>query len=108
MDSWMNGAKASAVKRVIDNNFDILDKRTINIQSCVVSEFVASRWSFNDDLRRYTIIIPYADYNKKYPRVELYIKKDNGYLPVYGGYLIRDDGILLKSDVPYDGKVVIR
>lgn len=108
MDSWRNGAKASEVKRVIDNNFDILDKRTISINNYIVSEFTASKWSFDNDLKRYTIIIPYTDYNKKYPRVELYIKNGYEYSPVYGGYLIRNDGILLKSDVPYDGKVVIR
>ena len=31
MDSWANGARGSEVKRVINNNFDILDKRTIKL-----------------------------------------------------------------------------
>ena len=33
MESWVNGAKGSEVKRVVDNNFDILDKRKSPPQS---------------------------------------------------------------------------
>ena len=108
MDSWNNGAKASDVKRIIDNNFDILDKRTINVQTYIESKFVASKWTFDSNLETYTISIPYSDYNKKNPWVMLYIKNGNGYSPVYGGYIVHEDSIELQSDIPYEGRVVIR
>ena len=116
MDSWVNGAKGSDVKSVIDKNFDILDKRTKKINedisnlkpSNIVRSFVAPDWAFNDGLKTYALSIPYVDYNKESPCVDVYIKSDNGYSFVYGGCIIGEQEIVLQSDIPYEGKVVIR
>ena len=114
MDSWVNGAKGSEVKRVIDNNFDILDKRTTKVNDDILKliplgkDFVASDWVFAEKFKTYTIAIPYSDYNRENPCVEIYIKNENGYSLVYGGYIISESGIELQSDIPYEGKVVIR
>ena len=111
MDSWINGSKGSVVKRVIDNNFDVLDRRTMQIKndvSSVVISFASSDWIFNDDLKTYTFSISLADYNKDNPCVDAYIKNDIGYSFVYGGYRIGEFGIILQSDMPYEGRVVIR
>ena len=54
------------------------------------------------------ITINYSEYKKANPCVEVYMRTDNGYSPVYGGYAFTDDGIELQSDMPYNGKVVIR
>ena len=114
MDSWVNGAQGSDVKRIIDNNFDILDKRTLKINDDMSKldsssiNFVASDWSFVDGLKTYTISIPYANYNKKNPCVEVYVKSGYDYSVVYGGYMLVENGIALQSDIPYEGKVVIR
>ena len=116
MDSWANGAKGSDVKSVIDKNFDVLDKRTKKINedisnlslSNIVRNFIASDWVFNNDLKTYTFSIPYVDYNKESPCVDAYIKDGNGYSFVYGGCIIGEQGIILQSDIPYEGKVVIR
>ena len=116
MNSWINGAKGSEVKRVIDNNFDILDKRTIKLNedmsklnsSVICVNFVASGWGFVEGLKTYTISIPYNDYNKANPGVEVYIKNEGDYSAVHGGYIIKESGIELQSDIPYEGKVVIR
>lgn len=114
MESWANGAQGSNVKRVIDNNFDILDKRTTKINNDILNlsplgiNFVVSDWAFVDNLKTYIISIPYADYNRENPCVEVYIKNEDGYSLVYGGYIIGEHGINLQSDIPYEGKVVIR
>ena len=122
MESWINGAKGSEVKRAIDNNFDILDKRTIKINDDISKimnsdiskssplgiELPESNWGFDEGLKTYIISIPYADYKKENPCIEVYIKNEDGYLPVYGGYRIVEHGIDLQSDIPYEGKVVIR
>lgn len=114
MDSWINGAKASEVKRVIDDNFDILDKRTVKVNNDISKliplgkDFVASDWVFAEKLKTYTISIPYANYNKENPCIEIYVKSKDGYSLVYGGYIISESGIELQSDIPYEGKVVIR
>ena len=114
MDSWVNGAQGSDVKRIIDNNFDILDKRTLKINDDMSKlnpssiNFIASDWNFVSGLRTYDISIPYANYNKENPCVEVYVKNGNDYSVVYGGYIIAESGIVLQSDIPYEGKVVIR
>ena len=122
MDSWRNGAQSSEVKSIIDKNFDILDKRTIKINGDISKlidnggselnslniEFVASNWIFADNSKTYVISIPYSDYNRENPCVEVYIKNEDDYSPVYGGYKIGKYGIDLQSDMPYEGRVVIK
>ena len=114
MDSWVNGAKGSEVKRVIDGNFDILDKRTKKINDDISKlspssvNFATSDWVFVENIKTYIISIPYADYNRDNPCVEVYIKDEDDYSLVYGGYKIKKNGIELQSDLVYEGKVVIR
>ena len=128
MDSWVNGEKGSKVKRVIDNNFDILDKRTSNMNNDIqkindnIQEinkhmlnldpydrtFAVSDWIFNEGLNLYVIFIPSIAYNKSIPHVEVYLKTEDGYSLVYGGYKICDDGINLLADIAYEGRVLIR
>ena len=115
METWINGAKGSEVKTVIDNNFDILDKRTAKLNEdlskkteSISIRFTKTNWAFIENIKTYTISIPYADYNKENPYVEVYFKNESGYLVVCGGYIIEERGITLQSDIPYEGKVVIR
>ena len=116
MDSWANGAKASEVQRVINGNFDTLDRRTNELDrrmleldriteernATYIKDFVVSEWVSG------IIPIKQSEYNKTIPRIELYIKNEDGYSIVYGGYEIKNYGVELQSDIPYEGRVVIR
>ena len=128
MDSWINGAKGSEVKSVIDNNFDILDKRTLNINDRIQDinddiremssymsnlnpydrNFTVDEWIFDEGLKLYTISIPSTLYNKSIPYVEVYIKTEGEYSLVYGGYKISENGVDLLADIAYEGRVLIR
>ena len=68
----------------------------------VVVTFLKSDWESG------YISIPYSDYKKTNPCIDLYAKFEDEYCLVYGGYKIVSDGIKLQSDIAYDGKVVIR
>lgn len=116
MNSWTNGAKGSDVRRIIDNNFDTLDKRTIELDkrmteldrttsdrtAVYVKDFVVSEWVSG------IITIKQSEYNKTNPCIELYVKNGDNYSIVYGGYEVNKYGIELQSDMPYEGRVVIR
>lgn len=114
MESWVNGAKGSDVKSVIDNNFDVLDKRTVKLNDSISKlepisiKFAKADWGFVDNQETYTIFVPFAIYNKETPCVEVYLKTEKGYSTVCGGYIIEEGGVSLQSDIPYEGKVVIR
>ena len=114
MESWKNGTRGSEVRRVIDNNFDILDKRTIGINDRISNleptgiTFASSTWAYVEASKTYSIFIPRSNYNKANPCVEVYIKDGDGYSPVRGGYKIKEYGVELQSDLAYEGKVVIR
>lgn len=122
MESWVNGEKGSEVKRIIDSNFDILDKRTKKMNDDILKledsnasnspslkiEFIVSNWVFVENLKTYIISIPYENYKNENPCVEVYIKNEDGYSSVYGGYIIKESAIDLQSDMPYEGRVVIR
>lgn len=128
MDTWVNGAKGSDVKKVIDNNFDVLDKRATKINERMAEinnhmdeidrhmlnldpldrSFTASDWFFDENSKVYIISISSADYNKTNPCVEVYIKNEDSYSLVYGAYKIVQNGVDLHSDIPYEGRVIIR
>ena len=122
MESWINGEKSSKVKSIIDNNFDILDKRTKKMNDDISKlvnggasestslriEFIASNWSFFENLKTYIISIPYENYKKENPCIEVYVKNNDGYSSVYDGYIIRENAIDLQADMPYEGRVVIK
>ena len=128
MDKWENGAKGSEVKNIIDNNFTKLDERTRVMNNHIGDmdkhmaeidkhmskldpldrSFAASDWSFDENSKLYIISILYEDYDKANPCVEVYIKNEDSYSLVYGAYKIVKYGIELHSDIPYEGRVVIR
>lgn len=102
MNSWENGTKAGEVKRIIDQNFEELDERIIQIANAYIRHFLTSDWTNGK------IFIGYSEYKKSNPCVDVYIRDNNGYSLVYGGYEVKDNGIELQTDLPYEGRVVIR
>lgn len=106
MNSWKNGDKGSKVKAIIDQNFSKLDERLSALASQVSDRYARSFTS--SDWTNGTIFIDYSEYRKSNPCVDLYIKNSEGYSLVYGGYEIKNSGIEIQSDLPYEGRVVIR
>lgn len=102
MKTWNNGDNGAVVKKVIDENFDVLEKRIDMLSFVYVKSFTTSDWVSG------TITINHAEYNKLNPLVELYMKNGSEYCEVLGGYSVVDSGVVLKSDMAYEGKVVIR
>lgn len=102
LEVWQNGANGATVKKIINNNFKILNEcisQNIDIYSMAFKE---SDWETG------SISIPYSQHKKVNPCVEIFIKDDYGYSPVYGGYIIRGLNVELQTDIAYEGKVVIR
>ena len=102
MKTWNNGDSGKIVKEAIEYNFSNLDHRVSNLAGSYTHSFTQSGWSDN------TIFIPYSEYMKDSPQVELYIKIGDDYTPVFGGYIIKEVGVELQTDKPYEGRVVIR
>ena len=62
-----------------------------------------------DDWIENTIYIPYSTHFVESPAVQLFILSNNGYEPVIGGVSVDNNyNIVLKTDFPYEGKVVIK
>lgn len=99
---WENGALASDVKKIIDDNFELLNRRTSEIAYGYIQDFKKDSWSLGG------IYIPYSKYLKVTPCVEVYIKTNEGYENVCGGFVVMEDGVKLQSDIAYEGRVVIR
>lgn len=102
MQKWNNGERGDIVKKIIEDNFDILEARTARLASNYIMDFDLPDWSSG------VIFIPYSQYNKPTPCVDLYMKTVDGYSLVFGGYEIKNNGIELHSDMAYKGRVVIR
>lgn len=102
IEQWQYGDSGEVVKNVIDSNF-------VNINE-QLNQFIA-RWEFHfkpSDWADGTINIAYSKYKKVNPCVDLYIKDNDGFSVVYGGCKVYSDYIELQSDIPYEGKVVVR
>lgn len=102
IDKWIFGDNGETVKNIIDSNFANINEQLNHL---------ANRWEFcfkTSDWEDGKISIDYSQYKKINPCVDLYIKNDSGYSFVYGGYEIKANGIELQSDMPYEGKVVVR
>lgn len=99
---WQNGDKGSKVKKIIETNFENINAQMSEISRISTYNFTLNSW--NDG----RIFIAQSLYSKETPCVDVYIKDENGYSLVYGGYKILNNGIELQSDIPYEGKVVIR
>ena len=97
--TWRNGAKGGEVKNIIDYNFNVvskaLKKYTLNIN--------AGDWIDN------SISILFSKHGIENPTVQLFIKVDDSFTPVLGGVEIDSEhNIILTTDLPFDGKVVIK
>ena len=99
---WQYGDSGETVKNIIDTNFANLNNQVNQLTNRWEREFKESEWENG------VISIAYAEYKKINPCVDLYIKNGDRYSFVYGGYEVQADGIELQSDIPYEGKVVIR
>jgi hypothetical protein len=106
LNTWSNGAKASVVKQIIDENFSKLEESIKKIDldrgQTYIKDFKKSEWGSG------TIIIKQSEYDKTNPDVSLYMKCEDGYIEVFGGYRITGTDIELLSDIAYEGRVVIR
>lgn len=102
INTWQYGDSGKTVKEIIDTNFDNLNTQVNQLTNRWEREFKTADWEYG------VIRIPYSEYKKINPCVDLYIKTDNGFSFVYGGCVIKEDGIELQSDMPYEGKVVVR
>lgn len=102
MEQWRNGDSGETVKKVIDSNFDLLERRINQNATAYLEDFLISDWVAG------IISIDYSKYNKTNPCVNLYIKTDKGFEPVLGGYAVTKKGIEIWSDIPYEGRVVVK
>ena len=103
ISGWANGDSGLHVRGVIDQNFNNLNNCISKLSHVCIALFTKSDWNSAG-----IIHIDYKQYNKPNPCVDLYIKNGNSYSLVCGGYEVNDYGIRLLSDMPYEGKVVIR
>ena len=99
---WRYGDNGKTVKEIIDTNFANLNEQVNQLNNRWEYKFETSDWTNGK------IMLAYSQYKKVNPCVDLYVRSDNGYSLVYGGYEILSNGIELQSDMPYAGKVVVR
>lgn len=102
MSLWKTGDSGERVREAIEREFDRLNKRIDQGTPPKVMDFKLSDWDGG------TIFIAQSEYNKAYPCVDLYMKLNGVYSLVLGGYSYNSGGIELQSDIPYEGRVVIR
>ena len=101
MKKWNNGDSGQVVKEIIEENFNILFTR-LN-KSIFSKDFTASDW--NDGL----LIISQNEHKISNPTPHLFLLTVDGYSSVYGGsYIDSQKNVILQSDIPFDGKVVIK
>ena len=98
-ETWRNGAKGGEVKSIIDYNFNVVSK-------------ALKKYTLNIDVRDWTdnnISIPFSKHGIENPTVQLYIKHDGSFMPVLGGIIADSEyNITLSTDLPFDGKVIIK
>ena len=99
---WQNGDTGKKVKEAIEASFNNINNQLNLLSRIAVFDFKVSDWNGG------RIFIDYSIYSKQNPCVDVYIKNVNRYSPVYGGYEILSNSIELLSDMPYEGRVVIR
>lgn len=97
--TWRNGAKGGEVKNIIDYNFNVaskaLKKYTENIG--------VDDWTDN------VMSIPFSKHGIENPTVQLFIKYDGSFAPVVGGVKVDSEyNVTLSTDLPFDGRIVIR
>ncbi len=104
LKSWRNGAKGSEVKNVIDYNFNVLLK---TIASKGYTKY--TRDISKDEWVDNTISIPHSKHGIETPFVQMFIKDNGSFDIVLGGVKIDSEyNVTLSTDLPFDGKVVIK
>ena len=104
LKTWRNGAKASEVKNVIDYNFNVILKfLTSKGYAKYMRDISVSDWMDN------SISIPFSKHGIESPFVQLFIEVDGSFDVVLGGVKIDPEhNITLSTDLPFDGKVVVK
>ena len=98
---WENGARGDYVKEVVDYNFQFLNDRIT--KRSYSKTFTASDW------RNGTIYIDYYEHRFESPIIQVTMLYNGNYVDVYGGYYTdSNNNVYLQSDIPFDGKVVIK
>ena len=97
--TWRNGAMGGEVKNIIDYNFNVTAKALKKyIQNISVSEWVDNSMS-----------IPFSKHGIENPNVQLFIECNGSFESVFGGVEIDSKyNITLSTDLPFDGRVVIK
>ena len=97
--TWINGAKGLEVKNAIDYNFNVVSKAIRKYtQNIGVDDWVDNG-----------ISIPFSMHGVESPNVQLLIEFDGSYVPALGGVEIDSEyNITLSTDLPFNGKVVVR
>ena len=97
--TWRNGAKGSVVKDVIDYNFNIISKALKKY----TQDIDANDWINN------SMNIPFSKHGIENPTVQLLIENDGSFIPVLGGVKIDSEyNITLSTDLPFDGRIVLK
>ena len=97
--TWRNGAKGEEVKSVIDYNFNVISKALKKY----TQDIDINDWIDNN------ISIPFSKHSIENPTVQLLIEDGISFSPILGGVKI-DSGhnITLSTDLPFNGRVVIK
>ena len=97
--TWRNGAKGGEVKSIIDYNFDV----TLRALRKYMRNVNAGDWTNN------SITISFSEHRIENPTVQLFIKDDDSFEPVLGGVSIDSEhNVTLSTDLPFDGRVMIK
>lgn len=97
--TWRNGAKGGEVKNVIDYNFNVASKALKKY----TQDIHADDWIDN------SMSISFSIHGVENPNVQLFIKYDGSFTPVLGGIKVDSEyNVTLSTDLPFDGRIVIK
>ena len=97
--TWRNGAKGEEVKAIIDYNFNVVSKALKKH----TKDISVSDWINNN------IFIPFSEHGIENPTVQLFVKSDDSFDIVFGGVKVDSEyNVTLSTDLPFDGRVVVK
>ena len=97
--TWRNGAKGEVVKNIIDYNFNTLSTALKKY----IQNIDANDWVDN------SISIPFGKHGIENPTVQLFVKSDDSFDIVFGGVKVDSEyNVTLSTDLPFDGRVVVK
>lgn len=97
--TWRNGAKGGEVKNIIDYNFNVVSK----VLKKYTQNITVADWTDNN------ISIPFSKHGVDNPSVQLFISYDGSFKPVLGGVRVDSEyNITLSTDLPFDGRIVVK